>query len=166
MQPEPIPDVRITELQEVVDIVPDIGGYLGSLRERSCRLEEEKDAYSRMSLMDSLTGTPNRRALDMRLTSLAELRQAVSLIMLDVDLFKVYNDTLGHQEGDACLYRVAQAMRGGCAAATARSSATAGRSSPWSWTGSRRSMPCMWPSVCARPWGNWASPTPAAPPGT
>lgn len=113
MQPEPIPDVRITELQEVVDIVPDIGGYLGSLRERSCRLEEEKDAYSRMSLMDSLTGLPNRRALDMRLTALAELRQSVSLIMLDVDLFKVYNDTLGHQEGDACLYRVAQAMRGG-----------------------------------------------------
>ena len=75
MQPEPIPAVRITELQEVVDIVPDIGGYLGSLRERSCRLEEEKDAYSRMSLMDSLTGIPNRRALDMRLADLAELRQ-------------------------------------------------------------------------------------------
>ena len=93
MQPEPIPAVRITELQEVVDIVPDIGGYLGSLRERSCRLEEEKDAYSRMSLMDSLTGIPNRRALDMRL---AELRQAASLIMLD-----------------ACLHRVAQAMRDG-----------------------------------------------------
>ena len=113
MQPEPIPAVRITELQEVVDIVPDIGGYLGSLRERSCRLEEEKDAYSRMSLMDSLTGIPNRRALDMRLADLAELRQAASLIMLDVDLFKIYNDTLGHQEGDACLHRVAQAMRDG-----------------------------------------------------
>lgn len=111
MQPEPIPAVRITELQEVVDIVPDIGGYLGTLKERSCRLEEEKDAYSRMSLMDSLTGIANRRALDMRLADLTELRQTVSLIMLDVDLFKIYNDTLGHQEGDACLYRVAQAMR-------------------------------------------------------
>ena len=96
-----------------MDIVPDIGGYLGSLKERSCRLEEEKDAYSRMSLMDSLTGIPNRRALDMRLADLAELRQTVSLIMLDVDLFKIYNDTLGHQEGDACLHRVAQAMRDG-----------------------------------------------------
>lgn len=111
MQPEPIPAVRITELQEVADIVPGIGGYLGSLRERSSRLEEEKDAYSRMSLMDSLTGIPNRRALDLRLAELAELRQAVSLIMLDVDLFKVYNDMLGHQKGDVCLHRVAQAMR-------------------------------------------------------
>lgn len=111
MQPEPVPAVRITELQEVVDIVPDIGGYLGSLKERSSRLEEEKDAYSRMSFMDSLTGIPNRRALDMRLAELAGLRQAVSLIMLDVDLFKAYNDTLGHQEGDACLCRVAQTMR-------------------------------------------------------
>lgn len=33
--------------------------------------------------------------------------------MLDVDLFKIYNDTLGHQEGDACLHRVSQAMRDG-----------------------------------------------------
>ena len=66
-----------------------------------------------MSLMDSLTGIPNRRALDMRLADLAELRQAASLIMLDVDLFKIYNDTLGHQEGDSCLRRVAQAMRDG-----------------------------------------------------
>ena len=47
------------------------------------------------------------------LADLAELRQAASLIMLDVDLFKIYNDTLGHQEGDACLRRVAQAMRDG-----------------------------------------------------
>lgn len=112
MQPEPIPAVRITELQEVVDIMPDLGGYLGSLRERSCRLEQEKAAYSRMSFMDSLTGIANRRALDMRLAGLADLRRAVSLIMLDVDLFKIYNDTLGHQEGDVCLHRVAQVMRG------------------------------------------------------
>lgn len=112
MQPEPIPAIRITELQEVVDIMPDLGGYLGSLRERSCRLEQEKAAYSRMSFMDSLTGIANRRALDMRLAGLADLRRAVSLIMLDVDLFKIYNDTLGHQEGDVCLHRVAQVMRG------------------------------------------------------
>ncbi len=63
----------------------------------------------------------------MRLADLAELRQTVSLIMLDVDLFKIYNDTLGHQEGDACLHRVAQAMRDWPARRRpARSSATAG----------------------------------------
>ena len=160
MQPEPIPAVRITELQEVVDIVPDIGGYLGSLRERSCRLEEEKDAYSRMSLMDSLTGIPNRRALDMRLADLAELRQAASLIMLDVDLFKIYNDTLGHQEGDACLHRVAQAMRDGLRGGDREIF-------PLRRGGVRRgpgrgvagACPYMWPSACARPWSSWASPS-------
>lgn len=110
-QPEPIAPVRIAELQVVADIVPDLGGYLGSLKEHSSRLEEEKAAYSRMSLMDSLTAIPNRRAFDLRLADLADRRRPVSLIMLDVDMFKVYNDTLGHQEGDACLRRVAQTMR-------------------------------------------------------
>ncbi|WP_300718826.1 diguanylate cyclase [uncultured Desulfovibrio sp.] len=110
-QPEPIAPVRIAELQEVADIVPDLGGYLGSLKEHSSRLEKEKAAYSRMSLMDSLTAIPNRRAFDLRLADLADRRRPVGLIMLDVDMFKVYNDTLGHQEGDACLRRVAQTMR-------------------------------------------------------
>lgn len=110
-QPEPIPAVRIAELQDVVDIVPGIGGYLGSLKEKSSRLEAEKAAYSRMSFLDGLTGIPNRRALDLRLADLAALRQPVSLIMIDVDFFKAYNDSLGHQEGDRCLRRVALAMR-------------------------------------------------------
>lgn len=112
-QLEPIPAVRITELQEVVDIVPDIGGYMGSLKEKSSRLEAEKAAYSRMSFLDGLTGIPNRRALDLRLADLADTHQTVSLIMLDVDLFKAYNDSLGHQEGDSCLRRVARALRDG-----------------------------------------------------
>ena len=162
MQPEPIPAVRITELQEVVDIVHDIGGYLGSLKERSCRLEEEKDAYSRMSLMDSLTGIPNRRALDMRLADLAELRQTVSSSCWMWTCSRSITIRWAIRKGTRACTGWPRPCGTACAAATARSSATAGRSSPWCWTGSRRSMPCTWPSVCARPWSSWASPTPAA----
>ena len=67
-----------------------------------------------MALVDGLTGVGNRRAFDEKLRTLwlqAQQGQSpLSLIMLDVDTFKRYNDNLGHQAGDECLRRVAAAM--------------------------------------------------------
>jgi len=63
-----------------------------------------------LSLQDPLTGLSNRRHLDEVLSS--ELRRAqresseLSLIMIDIDSFKMYNDTYGHQQGDTCLKQV------------------------------------------------------------
>lgn len=64
---------------------------------------------------DALTGLANRRCLDDTLDR--EWRRAcrdanvISLIMIDVDRFKLYNDRFGHQEGDRCLGQVAAAIR-------------------------------------------------------
>ena len=72
------------------------------------RLESELEQLSRI---DGLTGIHNRRSFDERLAH--EWRRArrersrLSLIMLDIDAFKRYNDHYGHQEGDACLKQVA-----------------------------------------------------------
>jgi diguanylate cyclase (GGDEF)-like protein len=66
-----------------------------------------------LSLQDGLTGVGNRRHLDERLAS--EWRRAgrsghpLSLVMLDIDLFKPYNDSHGHQAGDLALVKVAGA---------------------------------------------------------
>ncbi len=66
------------------------------------------------SNIDSLTSIPNRRRLDEYLSR--EVRRAVrtasplALIMLDIDYFKHYNDTYGHQRGDQCLAQVAAAL--------------------------------------------------------
>jgi diguanylate cyclase (GGDEF)-like protein len=76
--------------------------------------EKITQALRDLSLFDGLTQIPNRRSYDER----AELewkaairdKHALSLLMLDVDFFKVFNDTFGHQSGDACLKRVAQAL--------------------------------------------------------
>jgi diguanylate cyclase (GGDEF)-like protein len=95
-------------------------------RERELqRLNEERDEYAlqlrevntRLELLtqtDALTGVANRRLFDQRLQHEWQRSQrhghALSLIMLDVDYFKKFNDHHGHLEGDACLRRVAQAL--------------------------------------------------------
>jgi len=60
-----------------------------------------------LSLTDSLTGLANRRHLDSVLQNeikrMKRNKTSLSLLMLDVDFFKQYNDMYGHQEGDSCL---------------------------------------------------------------
>ena len=64
--------------------------------------------------LDDLTGIYNRRAFDEKLKYLLELqnrnKQPVSLMLIDVDFFKRYNDSLGHLQGDKCLREVAKAL--------------------------------------------------------
>ncbi|MBD0336603.1 MAG: diguanylate cyclase [Cyanobacteria bacterium Co-bin13] len=65
--------------------------------------------------LDSLTGVANRRRFDEHFIGewlrLTRTRQPLSLILLDVDYFKLYNDYYGHQQGDDCLVRLAQALK-------------------------------------------------------
>lgn len=77
------------------------------LRELAVELESQ-------TLVDGLTGIANRRRFDLHLDD--EFRRAkrnaspVSLIMIDVDYFKDYNDNYGHQRGDDCLVQIAGAL--------------------------------------------------------
>ncbi|MDE1146485.1 MAG: diguanylate cyclase [Azospirillaceae bacterium] len=79
-------------------------------------LKQRTDALNRLVSQDSLTGIANRRAFDKALD--AEMRRAhraggmLSLLMIDVDFFKRYNDHYGHPAGDDCLRRVASALAG------------------------------------------------------
>jgi diguanylate cyclase (GGDEF)-like protein/PAS domain S-box-containing protein len=79
------------------------------------QLEFERDLAQRNSLTDSLTGLPNRRFFDNALrTEFARHQRSgsqLSLIMLDVDHFKKYNDHYGHLAGDDCLRQIAQTLR-------------------------------------------------------
>lgn len=68
------------------------------------------------AVRDKLTGLPNRRSFDASIARewgrAQRLAVPISLIMLDVDFFKKYNDRYGHQAGDECLSRVARALGG------------------------------------------------------
>lgn len=82
-------------------------------REYLYRIEMKKNQrqLQRMSLFDHVTGIPNRRMLNMRLsedfTELHKTGQPLSMILADIDYFKDYNDHYGHLEGDRCLAMVA-----------------------------------------------------------
>ncbi|MEO1574973.1 MAG: diguanylate cyclase [Pseudomonadota bacterium] len=70
-----------------------------------------------LSQTDGLTGLGNRRSFDMHLAS--EWRrarrsgEAISLLLIDVDHFKAYNDHYGHQKGDECLATIARTLATG-----------------------------------------------------
>lgn len=60
---------------------------------------------------DALTGTANRRALNAYLAEIWQQNTPLSLMMIDVDYFKRYNDRYGHQAGDECLSSVALVLK-------------------------------------------------------
>ncbi len=79
-------------------------------------LKKARDGLTILAEVDSLTGLENRRRLDEVLdTELRRLRRSrglLSLILLDVDHFKAFNDTYGHVAGDDCLRQIGSAIRG------------------------------------------------------
>ncbi len=79
------------------------------------RLEVEKDHALKSARIDGLTGIANRRYLDESLNReffrLKRGHMALSLIMLDIDYFKKFNDQYGHIAGDDCLCLVATALQ-------------------------------------------------------
>jgi len=71
---------------------------------------------SRMTIIDDVSGTYNRRYFDMVLEeewkrSMREYTP-LSLLMVDIDYFKAYNDSFGHQMGDVCLFSVGKLLSG------------------------------------------------------
>src|SRR3954449_3780795 len=73
------------------------------------------ETLHRISTTDPLTGVDNRRNFDDALVlewrRAARSRTPLSLIMIDIDAFKAYNDVYGHQAGDDCLRRVAESLQ-------------------------------------------------------
>lgn len=77
-------------------------------------LQEKNRQLQLLSSLDGLTGIPNRRqfneTLEMEWNRLSREQHPLSLIILDVDHFKLYNDHYGHFAGDRCLKQVAQTL--------------------------------------------------------
>lgn len=78
-------------------------------------LREELEVAQREAMTDGLTGIPNRKFFDMSLRQgvmdSMESGKAMSLLMLDIDFFKKFNDEHGHQIGDEVLKLVARVLQ-------------------------------------------------------
>jgi diguanylate cyclase (GGDEF)-like protein/PAS domain S-box-containing protein len=129
--------IDITQRKHTEQLLADYNRTLEKqVRERTIALEQEiwerkraEDAakaaeialrkanleLERLATLDGLTQVANRRRFDEYLSQewrrMAREQQYLSLILCDVDYFKSYNDHYGHQAGDACLKKVAAAMR-------------------------------------------------------
>lgn len=95
-------------------------GVLSTVAQSRGRETEESLLTSKAALeglvgVDSLTGIPNRRAFDdmvrRECSNARRTKSPVSLLMIDVDGLKQFNDTKGHVVGDRCLMRIARALR-------------------------------------------------------
>ena len=79
------------------------------------QLEEANFKLQRLATVDALTQVANRRRFDEYLEDewqrMMREQLPLSLILSDIDYFKLYNDTYGHQAGDDCLRKVAQIMQ-------------------------------------------------------
>lgn len=98
--------------EEFMDLLLQIGIQLGRVFKR----RRHADALLRSALSDSLTGLPNRTAFEADITTIFEREKReetyqTAIIYLDLDGFKLVNDTLGHTAGDTLLVAMANRLR-------------------------------------------------------
>jgi diguanylate cyclase (GGDEF)-like protein len=90
------------------------------LSERELELIASNNRLTVMASIDMLSGLANRRGFQSRLDfewmKAEQCYSRLSLMMIDVDHFKLFNDTYGHPEGDACLSRIGETLAGLAAA--------------------------------------------------
>ena len=124
-----IKNVRSDEIGDLTNIfnqmILKIKNYMESIRLANRKLEEVNSGLEQkvrerteqlelLSNLDGMTGIANRRKMDEYLNHEWELafrnRQPLSLIILDIDFFKNYNDTYGHPAGDECLKKIVRTI--------------------------------------------------------
>lgn len=106
----------IDETGSVLEENQSMGSMLDSMNEEVDALKDNLQELSTEALTDKLTGIPNRRAFDKRIDDFLEIYEdegeKFSILLLDIDHFKKFNDTYGHAVGDKVLTYVASILKG------------------------------------------------------
>lgn len=117
----PQPEDRIYAIEALSAQASTALSYSLSLEQSRFLLDDLAGANQELSVqatVDGLTGLPNHRTFQQALTdlcrkSLSKNGRPFCVVMVDVDHFKIYNDTYGHREGDAVLQKVSKTMSAG-----------------------------------------------------
>jgi len=103
--PSEYPEPIFRELNSLVETIANMAE----------QITRQQKKLTHLTLVDSLTGLGNRRkfdeALEYRWALCLRTKRPVSFLMIDIDYFKKYNDTLGHPAGDECLKQVATLLK-------------------------------------------------------
>ena len=101
---------------EFVPLARAFNAMAAQLGQREREMLANNDRLTVMASIDMLSGLANRRGfqgrLDFEWMKAQQYGSELSLLMIDVDHFKLYNDTYGHPEGDACLTRLGETLAG------------------------------------------------------
>ncbi len=114
-----VKNCQVTELNRVLEgKVEKLGNANSQLQAEQARFVDIAFELESLSSTDPLTGIPNRRQfehmLDRHWDWSVKGNREISIVLVDIDHFKAYNDLYGHQQGDQCLIRVAQAIQKAC----------------------------------------------------
>jgi len=100
----------LNDKQECIGIIEssrDITSYLDTQE----RLERQKELLAHQANHDGLTGLPNRNFFDEKLMANSQKEDRFAIFFIDLDKFKIINDTVGHKAGDAVLVEASRRMR-------------------------------------------------------
>jgi diguanylate cyclase (GGDEF)-like protein len=99
---------------EFIPLARSLNAMAAQLGQRERELVANNDRLTVMASIDMLSGLANRRGFQSRLDfewmKAQQHDSELSLLMIDVDHFKLFNDTYGHPEGDACLTRIGETL--------------------------------------------------------
>jgi len=105
----------LSETRKMQETNSELENRLNDTKKDVSRLQEELDRTRRDSMLDPLTRLSNRQAFDLGIASAIEdtkkNNEPLSLLMMDIDHFKLFNDTYGHQTGDQVLQLVAKTIQ-------------------------------------------------------
>jgi diguanylate cyclase (GGDEF)-like protein len=105
---------RTTMPPEFARLATELNVMASQLGERERELRASNNQLSVLASLDALSGLANRRGFDSRLgfewVRAEHSGHSLALMMIDIDHFKLFNDTYGHIEGDACLRHVGETL--------------------------------------------------------
>lgn len=112
---QPLTHIKSYKNDEIGALITGFNSLIDMVNERNTNLEQANGILESLSQTDGLTGVANRRHFDqtLRHTWRVHIRhqQPLTLLLIDIDYFKKFNDTYGHIAGDDCLKLVAKTLQ-------------------------------------------------------
>lgn len=113
---QPLTHIKAYKNDEIGDLITGFNSLIDMVNERNTNLEKANETLESLSQTDGLTGAANRRYFDhtIRHAWRVQIRsqQPITLLLIDIDYFKKFNDTYGHIAGDECLILVSKTLQG------------------------------------------------------